>query len=105
MNRDETWKRPRDDIGHRDFMEPPRYGHKLSPAFTYGRLHPAAYADQVHNTGRFDGSSEQAPSRDLDRGRDLRQGGYGKKARTAVRLSRRSSQTIEGATWRLAASM
>ena len=89
-----TWKRPRDDEKHRDFMEPPRddHGHKLSPAFTYGRLHPAAYADQDYNTGRFDDSSEQALSW------DLRQDGYGKRGRSD------SPGAIEGATSRLAAS-
>ena len=84
MNRYETCKRPRDGHGHRDFMEPPPddHGHKLSPAFTYGRLHPAAYADQDYNTGRFDGRSEQAQSQDLDRGRDLRQDGHRKRGRS-----------------------
>ena len=67
-------------------MVPPPGDHddQLSPSFTYGRQHTAALAcaDQAWNTGRFDGSWEQAQSQDLNRGRDQRQDGYGKRRRS-----------------------
>ena len=94
MHRHETWRRPRDDNGNRAFMElpPDDYGHQLSPSFTYGRQHPAAAAcaDQHWNkAGRFDGSWEQAQSRDLDCGRSQRKKESGKRRRSESPRPRR----------------
>ena len=56
--------------------------HGTAPEDCSHKLAASAFSDRRQHEGRPEGSLEQAQSQDLDRGRNLRQDGHGKRIRS-----------------------